>query len=91
MLSFRRATPNDLPRIVTIYNSAVPSHDITDDEMSITVDSRQEWLNHFNDRFPIWVVISDSTIIGWCSLGQFYPHQAYQFSAEISIYLASDT
>ena len=91
MLSFRRATPNDLPRIVTIYNSAVPSHDITDDEMPITVDSRQEWLNHFNDRFPIWVVISDSTIIGWCSLGQFYPHQAYQFSAEISIYLASDT
>ena len=91
MLSFRRATPNDLPRIVTIYNSAVPSHDITDDEMPITVDSRQEWLNHFNDRFPIWIVISDSTIIGWCSLGQFYPHQAYQFSAEISIYLASDT
>ena len=91
MLRFRRATPNDLPRIVTIYNSAVPSHDITDDEMPITIDSRQEWLNHFNDRFPIWVVISNSIIIGWCSLGQFYPHQAYQFSAEISIYLAPDT
>ena len=42
MLSFRRATPNDLSRIVAIYNSAVPSHDITDDEMPITVDSRQE-------------------------------------------------
>ena len=27
----------------------------------------------------------------WGGLGQFYPHQAYQFSAEISIYLASDT
>ena len=51
MLSFRRATPNDLSRIVAIYNSAVPSHDITDDEMPITVDSRQEWLNHFNPKF----------------------------------------
>lgn len=84
MLSLRRATTNDPPRIVAIYNSAVPSHDITDDEMPITIDSRKDWLNHF----PIWVVISDSIIIGWCSLGQFYPHQAYQFSAEISIYLA---
>ena len=90
MINFQRAVPSELPQIVEIYNSAVPSHDITDDEMPITVDSRQEWLNHFNDRFPIWVVKDESKIIGWCALGQFYPHRAYRFSAEISIYLAPD-
>lgn len=88
MIKFRRATPQDLSRIVAIYNSAVSSHDITDDEMPIPVDSRQGWLNHFNDHFPIWVVISDSTLVGWCALGQFYSHPAYRFSAEVSIYLA---
>lgn len=90
MISFRLATPEDLPEIVAIYNSAVPSHDITDDEMPITVDSRHEWLNHFNERFPIWVIITGTRIIGWCSLGQFYPHRAYRLSAEISVYLAPD-
>lgn len=88
MLSFRRALAEDLPIIVEIYNRAIPSHDITDDEIPITVDSRQDWLAHFSDRFPIWVIKNEQAIIGWCSLEQFYPHPAYRFSAEISIYLS---
>lgn len=90
MISFHRAIPSNLPRIVEIYNAAVPSHDITDDEMPITVESRSEWLDHFNDHFPLWVVKEDNRIIGWCALEQFYPHDSYRFSAEISIYLANE-
>lgn len=90
MLHFRRAVHTDLPTIVTIYNAAVPSHDITDDEMPITMESRRGWLKNFNDRFPIWVVEADDQIIGWCALEQFYPHNSYRFSAEISIYLTQD-
>ncbi|MCI1974309.1 MAG: GNAT family N-acetyltransferase [Limosilactobacillus sp.] len=91
MLSYRRAKTNDLAEIIKIYNTAVPSHEITDDEIPITVESRRDWFNHFNDDFPIWVVEKSNTIIGWCALGQFYPHRAYRFSAEISVYLTPDT
>lgn len=86
-MNFRRAQKADLKRIVEIYNQAVPSHIVTDDDDPITVQSREQWMADFDDTHPCWVVEEDGQIIGWCGLEYFYPHPAFDHSAEISIYI----
>lgn len=86
-MNFRRAEKADLERLVEIYNQAVPSHIVTDDDDPISVDSRREWMNDFDDTHPCWVVEENGQIIGWCGLEYFYPHPAFDHSAEISIYI----
>lgn len=87
-MEFRRAQEKDLKRIVEIYNQAVPSHIVTDDDNPITVESRQQWMKDFDDTHPCWVVQDKQQIIGWCGLEYFYPHPAFDHTAEISIYVA---
>ncbi len=88
-LNFRDAFLKDLPRIIDIYNSTIPSRMVTADTHSVTVESRRKWFSeHSADTRPLWVIENDSgEIIGWVSFRSFYGRPAYQATAEISIYL----
>jgi phosphinothricin acetyltransferase len=87
-IKFEYAQPNDLPKIVEIYNEIIPSRLATADLVPVSVASRQAWFQAFNhDRRPIWVIKADQTIVGWVGLESFYGRPAYQHTAEISIYL----
>jgi L-amino acid N-acyltransferase YncA len=89
-LIFRDATLEDLPKIVEIYNSTVPSRLVTADTEPVTVQSRVAWFNEHNvETRPLWVVfrVDSMEIIGWVSFQSFYGRPAYQATAEISIYL----
>jgi L-amino acid N-acyltransferase YncA len=48
-VEIRDAVPADLPGIVEIYNSTVPSRMVTADPEPISVESRREW---FFDHAP---------------------------------------
>lgn len=82
----RRATHDDLPAIVELFNQAIPLQ-VNDETAPIEVIDRQEWFDQFDDTHPIWVMTNDRQVIGWCALEKFYPHQAYYRSAEIAIYI----
>lgn len=86
-LVFRRACPSDLTAIVDIFNESV-ALPVNDEVEVITPASRHEWLTSFNDDYPLWVAVQNEQIVAWCGLQQFYPHPAYRFSAEISLYVA---
>jgi phosphinothricin acetyltransferase len=89
-LVFRNATPEDLPRIVDIYNSTIPSRLVTADTEPVTAQSRIAWFNEHNtETRPLWVIQrkSSTAIIGWVSFQSFYGRPAYQATVEISIYL----
>lgn len=86
--NIRKANKTDLPAIVEIYNQTVTKHAFTDDDQPVTIDSRQQWFASFDETHPIWVMTDDGSVIGWCSLGVFYDHPAYDYSRDISIYLA---
>lgn len=88
-LQFRNAEPADLPAIVAIYNSTIPSRLVTADTEPVTVESREKWFyDHSVDRRPLWVVESDSgSMVGWVSFQSFYGRPAYDATVEISIYL----
>jgi phosphinothricin acetyltransferase len=88
-LIFKDASFQDLPRIVEIYNSTIPSGMVTADTVPITVESRFGWFSEHNaENRPLLTIRNASEeIIGWVSFQSFYGRPAYKFTAEISIYL----
>jgi L-amino acid N-acyltransferase YncA len=85
----RLARSEDLPAIVAIYNSTVPSRQVTADTEPVTVESRQAWFaEHTPEKRPLWVVEEDGQVIGWLSFSNFYGRPAYAGTAELSIYLS---
>ncbi len=88
MTNFFHATKQHLPRIVAIYNQAIPSKVATADLKPITVESRNDWFeNHDTVRRPLWLIEEDGEIAGWVSLSDFYGRPAYDKTAEISLYI----
>ncbi len=86
--SHRTARFDDLPAIVAIYNSTVPSRQVTADTEPVTVESRHAWFaEHTPDRRPLWVAEEEGRVIGWLSYSNFYGRPAYSGTAELSIYL----
>lgn len=88
-LKFRNATLEDLPKIVEIYNSTIPSRMVTADTEDITVESRIQWFHeHTSDRRPLWMIEDQQgAVVGWVSFSSFYGRPAYNGTVELSIYM----
>lgn len=88
-LHIRIATMTDLPRIVAIYNQAVPTRRSTANTIPWTIESRTPWFNdHEPAQHPIFVAEIQDQVIGWCSLSAYRPGRlALRFTAEISYYI----
>lgn len=86
-MRIRDASPADLPAIVAIYNSTIPSRMVTADLEPVSAESRHEWYaTHSPERWPLWV-IEDGGMLGWLSFSKFHPRPAYAATAELSIYI----
>jgi len=87
----RMAKITDLPKIIAIYNQAVPTRRSTANTIPWTIESRTPWFNdHEPDKHPIFVAEVDGQVIGWCSLSVYRPGRlALRFTAEISYYIDS--
>ena len=83
----RRATIEDLPYIVKIYNHAIVNTVATFDIVEQTVEEKIEWFNMHSDVLPIFVAEINTTVVGWASLSKLYDRKAYSNSSEISIYV----
>lgn len=83
----RLATINDLSAIVDIYNQTILLRYVTADLTPITVSSRLEWFNQFNESRPLWVFERDGVVKAWTSLRSFYGRPAYNTTVEIGIYI----
>jgi L-amino acid N-acyltransferase YncA len=89
-MNFRNADRNDLSIIVDIYNSTVATRMVTADTVPISVESRIPWFEKHSAKRPLWVVTEGPLVIGWISFHPFSDRPAYDFTAEISIYLHPD-
>ncbi|WP_211279035.1 GNAT family N-acetyltransferase [Sutcliffiella halmapala] len=93
-LIIRSAGLDDLPAIVSIYNSTVQSRMVTADTQFVTVEDKLAWFHEHNEeRRPLWVVeeAETRTVCAWLSFQSFYGRPAYEATAEISIYLHEST
>jgi L-amino acid N-acyltransferase YncA len=90
-LHVRIAMIDDLPRILEIYNAAIPSRCATVDLEPATVELKLEWFwQHQPDKRPLWVLECDSKVAGWAGLSSFYGRPAYDKTAELSIYITPE-
>jgi len=88
-MNLRDADVADLPAIVAIYNSTIPSRMVTADIEPVSVASRRAWFaEHDPKTRPLWVIEEGGTVVGWFSLQAFYGRPAYHATAEVSVYLA---
>jgi len=90
-MHIRDATIDDLPVIVAIYNSTVPTRTVTADTEPVSVASRQRWFaDHSPSRRPLWVAEEAGQVVGWLSYSSFYGRPAYEQTCEVSVYLAPE-
>ena len=87
-LIIRDAVEVDLPAIIQIYNSTVPTRMVTAELEPTTVEARLPWFReHSPEQYPFWVAESDGRVIGWLDFKRFLPRCAYRGTAEISVYV----
>ncbi len=91
MLKYTAATVDDLPTIVSIYNSTIASRMVTADTELVTIEQKMDWFNMHNNNRPLWMVEDQhAACVGWVSFQDFYSRPAYNGTAEISIYLQTN-
>ncbi|WP_373818055.1 N-acetyltransferase family protein [Glaesserella sp.] len=88
-MEIRKARYPDFEKILSIYNQAIPTHQVTADLYLATQESRKDWFEfHLNsEKYPIWVVEDENGTVGWFSFSPFYERPAFVHTSEISIYL----
>jgi L-amino acid N-acyltransferase YncA len=88
-MKIRDAVAGDLPAIVEIYNSTIPSRVVSADTEPVSVEQRLPWFHqHDPARRPIRVAEARGVVVGWLSLSDFYDARpAYNGTAEIGIYV----
>ena len=87
----RFAVEADLPAIVAIYNSTVPTRQSTADTVEVSVASRLQWFRqHAPESRPLLVHEQGGTVAGWVSFQSFYGRPAYDHTAEVSIYISPE-
>lgn len=86
----RKATVLDLPAVKEIYNYAVlnttATYDINPKDDKYFVDM----LNEHTGKYLLAVYEDNGDIIGYVSLSQFSRRDAYDITAEISVYVKAD-
>lgn len=87
-VTFSYAVREELPKIIDIYNQAVPTRISTADTSPVTVESKIIWFESYNQTTrPIWVMKIENNIVGWVALEDFYGRPAFKSTAEISLYI----
>lgn len=86
-VTIRAAAAGDADVICTIHNQGIEDRIATLDTTIRTVDGVRRWLAERGNRHPVIVAASDEGVVGWGSLNQFNPRQAYDFVADFSVYV----
>ena len=88
----RQATRDDLPGILGIYNEAVLNTTASYDYEPSSLETRTAWYDeHVRGGYPVFVAEDESgRVVGWSSLSPFRTRFGYRFTAEDSVYVASD-
>ena len=88
-VEIRDAVEEDLPVVVDIYNSTVPSRMVTADPEPVSIESRRAWFCEHDPRTrPIWVAEVGGEVAGWFSFENFRKKPAYYATAEVSVYVS---
>lgn len=86
-MDIRIATPGDAPFIQDIYRYYVENTAITFEFEVPSVEEFQGRIEKTLERYPYLVAEEDGEVIGYAYAGIFYDRRAYDWSAEMSVYV----
>ena len=91
MIEVRKASADDLPAMLVIYNDIIINTTAVYDYTPHTLEMRRQWFSAKSaGGFPVFVAEEDSKVIGFGSIGPFRNWSAYKYSVENSIYVAAE-
>jgi phosphinothricin acetyltransferase len=86
----RSATPSDAEAIIAIYNPYVASTAITFETVPVTADEMAGRIRNVLASYP-WIVREEKgEILGYAYAGRWKDREAYRFSVETTVYVASE-
>ena len=86
----RLATPEDAGAIAAIYAPYVRDTAISFEWEPPTVEEMRGRIRHTLERFPWLVATDDGRLVGYAYATSYRTRAAYQWSAEVSVYVAPD-
>jgi L-amino acid N-acyltransferase YncA len=86
-LNVRTASLDDADAIAEIYNQGIVDRIATLETTLRTPAERRDWLAQRGARHPVIVADVNGVVVGWASLNQFNPREAYAHVADFSIYV----
>ena len=87
MINIRTVELEDAEQLVNIYRPYVENTAITFDYTVPSVHEFEEKISKSIQRYPFLVAIEGNDILGYAYASEFYPKDAYKWTAEITIYL----
>lgn len=88
MITIRMAAPSDAEELLRIYRYYVENTAITFEYEVPSVAEFQARIENTLQKYPYLVALEDEQIVGYAYAGAFGERAAYDWSAELSIYLA---
>jgi phosphinothricin acetyltransferase len=86
-IAIRPATASDAEAICFIYNQGIEDRVATLETDLRTPDERRQWLAARGPRHPVIVAEAGGEVVGWGSLNAFSPRKAYDYVADLSVYI----
>jgi L-amino acid N-acyltransferase YncA len=86
-ITFLPIAKQNLPEITRIYNYYVENSTATFHLQAVTEQEMETTLQLNHPIYKSFVVLFNNEICGFCYLGQFRKKEAYDISAEVTLYL----
>lgn len=89
-MNIRNVNPNDAAQVAEIYNYYIKNTHQTFESEPLSADEMQVRIAEITAEYPYLVAEEDGEVFGYAYAAQFKMRQAYEFSAEVSIYVKAD-
>ncbi|QQS42671.1 MAG: N-acetyltransferase [Acidobacteriota bacterium] len=89
-MDIRHATKKDAAQIAEIYNYYVTHTHHTFETEPVEASEMEARIEEVSNGYPFLVAVDDGNILGYAFAAQFKLRQAYEHSAEVSIYVKND-
>lgn len=90
MLKFERIEDRHLPDILDIYNYYILNSTATFSIEPITPEEMKKIVYSGHERFLSYAVLDEGVIVGYVLLARYKAREAYDRTAEVTIYLRHD-
>lgn len=86
-VDFFEITKAHLPQVLEIYNHYIQNSTATFHKQPLTLEEMRRIVFFTNPRLKTFVIIDRDTLCGYCILGSYKEREAYNITAEVTIYL----